>query len=114
MNTSSNLWPQETPGNHTVAFKINVEIQILYLKCQWKPHKSIIFLKYDTNKYDKFWHKMHRDQGIKGVQWAIQSGVSGIEFIYICSTSVILLEGTRKFVLWYKIIHRNLLEILSS
>ena len=42
----SNLWTQELPENHTQCNKTNVEIQILYLECQWKPHKSIIFLWY--------------------------------------------------------------------
>ena len=43
MTTLGNYWPQELPVNHTVSNKTNVEIQILYLECQWKPHKSIIF-----------------------------------------------------------------------
>ena len=43
MTTLGNYWPQELPVNHTVCNKTNVEIQILYLECQWKPHKSIIF-----------------------------------------------------------------------
>ena len=43
MTTLGNCWPQELPVNHTVCNKTNVEIQILYLECQWKPHKSIIF-----------------------------------------------------------------------
>ena len=55
----SDLWPQELPGNHTVCIKTNVEIQILYLECQWKPHKSIIFNAVDMNKYYRFWHRMH-------------------------------------------------------
>ena len=44
--------------------KTNVEIQILYLECQWKPHKSIIFSDAGMNKYDRFWHKMHMN--VKG------------------------------------------------
>ena len=38
----NSLWPQELPGNHTQCNKTNVEIQILYLECQWKPHIGII------------------------------------------------------------------------
>ena len=41
MTTLGNYWPQELPVNHMVCNKTNVEIQILYLECQWKPHKSI-------------------------------------------------------------------------
>ena len=44
INRCSNLWTQELPGNHTQCNKTNIEIQILYLECQWKPYKSIIFL----------------------------------------------------------------------
>ena len=36
------MWPQELPGNHTQCNKTNIEIQILYLECQWKPHIGII------------------------------------------------------------------------
>ena len=34
--------------------QINVETQILYLKCQWKPHIGIIFSNADMNKYIDF------------------------------------------------------------
>ena len=37
------LWIQELPANHTQCNKKSIEIQILYLECQWKPHKSMIF-----------------------------------------------------------------------
>ena len=73
-------------GTTCNAIKQNVEIQILYLECQWKPHKSIIFIDAGMNKYYGFWHKMHikrlkgvhtllaqsqlnvQNQGIKGAQ----------------------------------------------
>ena len=51
--TSDHIWYLVATGNpwephgmalkHTDSIKINVEIQILYQECQWKPHNSIIF-----------------------------------------------------------------------
>ena len=35
--------PQELPINHMELAEINTEIPILYLECQWEPHKNIIF-----------------------------------------------------------------------
>ena len=34
--------------------KTNVEIQILYLECQWKPHTGIIFSNAGLKKYMDF------------------------------------------------------------
>ena len=50
----TNLWPQELPGNHTQCNKTNVEIQILYLECQWKPHIGIILCNAGMLKYIEF------------------------------------------------------------
>ena len=50
----SNLWSQELPGNHTQCNKTNVEIQILYLECQWKPHTGIILSNAGLKKYMDF------------------------------------------------------------
>ena len=45
------MWPQELPGNHKQCNKTNVEIQILYLECQWKPHIGIILCNAGLMKY---------------------------------------------------------------
>ena len=53
----TNLWPQELPGNQTQCNKTNVEIQILYLECQWKPHIGIILCNAGMLKYIDFCSK---------------------------------------------------------
>ena len=50
----NSLWPQELPGNQTQRNKTNVEIQILYLECQWKPHIGIILCNAGLKKYIDF------------------------------------------------------------
>ena len=50
----NSLWTQEIPGNHTQCNKTNVEIQILYLECQWKPHIGIILCNAGLMKYIDF------------------------------------------------------------
>ena len=46
LTTFGTYWLQELPVNHTQSSKITVEILILYLECQWRPYKSIIFSEY--------------------------------------------------------------------
>ena len=50
----NSLWTQEIPGNHMQCNKTNVEIQILYLECQWKPHIGIILCNAGLMKYMDF------------------------------------------------------------
>ena len=54
MTTLGKCSPQELPVNHTVCNKTNVEIQILYLECQWKPHKALSSVIELSLKYCKF------------------------------------------------------------
>ena len=126
MNLSGNLWPQELPGSHTVCIKTNVEIQILYLECQWKPHKSIIFLWYDLNKYYRFWHKMCAQVAstklteypeLRNQRGTIGYPISVIcyKFICICSAGVITSGGNHsKVYFMVQILHRNPYEMKPS
>ena len=64
MATGTPWEPNAMALKYTVSNKTSVEIQILYLECQWKPHKSIFFNDAGMNKYYRILYKMHMN--VKG------------------------------------------------
>ena len=54
MATGTPWEPHAMALKYTVCNKTNVEIQILYLECQWKPHIGIILCNAGLKKYIDF------------------------------------------------------------
>ena len=54
MATGTPWEPHTMALKYTVCNKTNVEIQILYLECQWKPHIGIILCNAGLKKYIDF------------------------------------------------------------
>ena len=55
MATGTPWEPHAMILKYMVCNKTNVEIQILYLECQWKPHIGIIFCNAGMLEIYGFW-----------------------------------------------------------